>query len=155
MKSSSAKPRLKRSNIDQDSTLSDLDEDNGPKKRIKSSARAVVGLPTKKQKPIKVGLNPLPQLYSSPCPAKFTFPVPPLDPLTPRTAFVFGEGGFGQHGLGTTEGTALGEIKRPRLQAKLDEMIMNGQDPAWARGVGDVELGGMHTLCVDTAGRVS
>lgn len=70
-------------------------------------------------------------------------------PVLAREAFVFGNGDMGQHGLGTD---VLDEIKRPRRHAWIAKEIAEGR-----LGEGGLELvaaGGMHTLAIDSTGRV-
>lgn len=67
-----------------------------------------------------------------------------------REMFVFGNGDMGQHGLGTE---ALDEIKRPRRHAWVAKAIEDGK-----LGNGGLEMiaaGGMHSLAIDSTGRVS
>jgi hypothetical protein len=67
-----------------------------------------------------------------------------------REMFVFGNGDMGQHGLGTE---ALDEIKRPRRHAWVAKAIEDGK-----LGKGGLEMiaaGGMHSLAIDSMGRVS
>jgi len=72
------------------------------------------------------------------------------DPILTREMFVFGSGDMGQHGLGEDE---IGEIKRPRQHTWIKEANQNGK-----LGKGGLEMvaaGGMHTLAIDSNGRVS
>lgn len=67
-----------------------------------------------------------------------------------REMFVFGNGDMGQHGLGTE---ALDEIKRPRRHAWVAKANDDGK-----LGKGGLEMvaaGGMHSLAIDSTGRVS
>lgn len=67
-----------------------------------------------------------------------------------REMFVFGNGDMGQHGLGTE---ALDEIKRPRRHAWVAKANEEGK-----LGKGGLEMiaaGGMHSLAIDSTGRVS
>lgn len=70
--------------------------------------------------------------------------------VLPREMFVFGNGDMGQHGLGTE---ALDEIKRPRRHAWVAKANEDGK-----LGKGGLEMvaaGGMHSLAIDSTGRVS
>ena len=70
-------------------------------------------------------------------------------PALPREMFVFGNGDMGQHGLGTE---ALDEIKRPRRHAWVAKACDDGK-----LGKGGLEMvaaGGMHSLAIDSTGRV-
>jgi hypothetical protein len=67
-----------------------------------------------------------------------------------REMFVFGNGDMGQHGLGTE---ALDEIKRPRKHVWVTKANEDGK-----LGKGGLEMiaaGGMHSLAIDSTGRVS
>ena len=99
------------------------------------------------------GINPIPPLYPTPSTA-FDFLIPPLAEAStaPRRAFVFGNGDFGQHGLGVDE-KVLCEIKRPRPQAWFEDKIEK-KEAGWEGGIAGLECGGMHTLALDGLGRV-
>ncbi|KAK4700239.1 regulator of chromosome condensation, partial [Phenoliferia sp. Uapishka_3] len=99
------------------------------------------------------GINPIPTLYPAPFEA-FDFEIPTLPKPTegPRRAFVFGNGDFGQHGLGVDE-KVLCEIKRPRPQAWFEGKIEEKAE-GWEGGIAGLECGGMHTLALDGLGRV-
>lgn len=105
----------------------------------------------KKLHPIHEGINPLVKLEPLPHAHQFDFALPSIPDNRPPTAFVFGNGDFGQHGLGTDD-NVLGEIKRPRLQKWFEAKVAS--DPDWAKGLFALECGGMHTLAIDGAGRV-
>ncbi|GAA5989809.1 hypothetical protein JCM5350_002950 [Sporobolomyces pararoseus] len=110
-------------------------------------------------KPRKIiqGLNELPSLFT-PFPSykvfrnKGGFEIDELPEReeAPRSVFVFGTGDMGQHGLGTT---TLDEIKRPRRHLLVEEKIDNGER-GWESGVGELSCGGMHTLAIDSLGKV-
>ncbi|KDE04657.1 hypothetical protein MVLG_04955 [Microbotryum lychnidis-dioicae p1A1 Lamole] len=112
-----------------------------------------------KIKPVRApvqGMNQIPKRYD-PFPAYSVFDfevniqeVQQLD--LPKTVFVFGNGDFGQHGLGIENG--MMEIVRPRLHATIEKMIAGEGGEAWKRGVASLECGGMHTLCVDGEGKI-
>ncbi|SDA01258.1 BZ3500_MvSof-1268-A1-R1_Chr10-1g02543 [Microbotryum saponariae] len=114
-----------------------------------------------KLKPVRApvqGMNQIPKRYD-PFPAYSAFDfevsideVQRLDDYLPRTVFVFGNGDFGQHGLGIENG--MMEIVRPRLHATIEKMIAVDGGQAWKRGVASLECGGMHTLCVDGEGKI-
>lgn len=70
-------------------------------------------------------------------------------PVLTREMFVFGNGDMGQHGLGTD---VLDEIKRPRRHALLAELIQTGK--LGSQGLETVAAGGMHTLAIDSTGRM-
>jgi regulator of chromosome condensation len=124
-----------------------------------SKKRRVAALPVpKKRRAVVTGINAIPALF--PVLPPFTFepaPVLPSEKDKPRTAFVFGDGGFGQHGLGADD-KVLCEIKRPRIHAWFEKSIEEakaGEDKAWEGGIAQIECGGMHTLAVDGEGKVS
>jgi hypothetical protein len=127
---------------DQDHDDDDLEDDDEKKiknKRIKLNSKTKTKTKTKKLRNIKLGLNPLPNLFTR------------STSISP-TLFVFGEGGFGQHGLGTAD-NVLCEIKKPRLHQGFEKLI--AQDESWSKGVPQIECGGMHTLAIDADGKVS
>lgn len=148
-KPATARPASKKRTRDSNSTNDDggSGDDIADGAKAKSGAKAnpsakpsasakVKAMVVKKQRILKVGMNPLATLH--------------LDPLVVRCAFVFGEGGFGQHGLGPDR---TDEIKKPRLHSGFEKMISEGD--AWSMGVARVATGGMHTLAIDGQGRVS
>ncbi|SCV74000.1 BQ2448_6430 [Microbotryum intermedium] len=122
-------------------------------------AKKVKVLAEPKLKPVRApvqGMNPIPKRYD-PFPAysafDFEVSIPEVEQLgLPKTVFVFGNGDFGQHGLGTENG--MMEIVRPRLHATIEKMIAPDGGEAWKRGVASLECGGMHTLCVDGEGKI-
>lgn len=129
-----------QSQLDQDDEDQDDDDDDEKKiknKRIKLKSKSKTK--TKKLRNIKLGLNPLPNLFTT------------STSISP-TLFVFGEGGFGQHGLGTAD-NVLCEIKKPRLHQGFEKLI--AQDQSWSKGVPQIECGGMHNLAIDADGKVS
>lgn len=136
------------------------DDDNASVTGTKRKARATTPRSAKPPVPKKVkvrvpvlGINPIPSLYPGPL-AAFDFPITPFGEPTvaPRRAFVFGNGDFGQHGLGVGD-NVLCEIKRPRPQAWFDGKIEVAED-GWEGGIAGLECGGMHTLALDGLGRV-
>ncbi|KAG8786589.1 hypothetical protein FRC15_011137 [Serendipita sp. 397] len=84
---------------------------------------------------------------------------PPLNPLRqpaalarpPRRLFVFGNGDFGQLGLGPDETT---ELTKPKLHAWCEEAIAEGKFGEAGAGIEAVAAGGMHSLMVDEQGKV-
>lgn len=151
-------PRAKRGrSVSVAPSLAESDEgsdtSSAPKRR-KAVPRAPkaprVPKPKVRRAPI-AGLNPIPTLFAT---REFGFEVPQIPAQTekPRTAFVFGNGDFGQHGMGVGD-NVLCEIKRPRLHKWFEEKIKEGG--AWAGGIAGLECGGMHTLCIDGEGKVS
>lgn len=85
-----------------------------------------------------IAINPLPQPRSHPRP--------------PRLCFIFGNGDFGQFGLGTE---TLGEIPRPRLHAWFETAAKGDVLGSQGAGIEKVSAGGMHTLAIDETGKVS
>lgn len=67
-----------------------------------------------------------------------------------RELFVFGNGDMGQHGLGIE---VIDEIKRPRQHTWVKEANLN--DKLGKGGLEMIAAGGMHTLAIDSQGRVS
>lgn len=67
-----------------------------------------------------------------------------------RELFVFGSGDMGQHGLGVD---VMNEIKRPRLHAWVEKKNESGE--LGPSGLEMIAAGGMHTLALDSTGRVS
>lgn len=140
-------------------------------KRLKRASMSTApGTPGKRQLPayvVRQGMNPLPApippitqsvLKSGYAPAvtsPFTRTPAAAEahlkqgPTIPREAFVFGNGDMGQHGLGTE---VLDEIKRPRRHAWVAKMI--GEGKLGAGGLAVVAAGGMHTLAIDSTGRI-
>lgn len=116
---------------------------------------------------IKKGMNPLPApilpitkaLLQSNLASTVTTPFQHLTqkaeelskqpPLLPRGMFVFGNGDMGQHGLGTD---VLDEIKRPRRHVLIAELMKEGK--VGSDGLETVAAGGMHSLAIDSNGRV-
>lgn len=151
--------------------------DNDPSardnKRVRRGGTPGVGgsRPVKKEAPSfvpKIGMNPLPLpvplvtqaildagLASTATAAISSQPPSPIveyqhGPVVQREMFVFGNGDMGQHGLGTE---ALDEIKRPRRHAWVAKACEDGK-----LGNGGLEMvaaGGMHSLAIDSTGRVS
>lgn len=68
-----------------------------------------------------------------------------------RQLFIFGNGNFGQFGLGTD---TLGEIARPRLHAWFESAVQSGVLGGDGAGIEQAYAGGMHTLVIDEAGKV-
>lgn len=77
-------------------------------------------------------------------------PAAPEASQAKRQLFVFGNGDMGQHGLGIE---MIDEIKRPRLHAWVAEKNEKGE--LGAGGLEMIAAGGMHTLAIDSTGRVS
>ncbi|KAI5476530.1 regulator of chromosome condensation [Pseudohyphozyma bogoriensis] len=136
----------------------DVKAKTGSKRKARSPSPAtartkkvVAPKPPKIKVPIP-GINPLPTRYADPSAVQglFDFEIPKIEGA--RTAFVFGNGDMGQHGLGT-EDNVLCEIKRPRPQKWFEEAIAEKKE-GWENGIADVVAGGMHTLAVDGLGRV-
>lgn len=69
-----------------------------------------------------------------------------------RLVFVFGQGEFGQFGLGTE---TLDEIPRPRLHAWFETAAKNNTLGSEGAGLEMICAGGMHSLAIDEAGKVS
>ncbi|KAK4049827.1 hypothetical protein OIV83_003883 [Microbotryomycetes sp. JL201] len=135
-----------------------------PRKKV----AAVAKQPKVKPAP-KVGLNAIADRFDTfPLSSAFDFDVPAYASVedVPRTAFVFGNGDFGQHGMGYDEDSdddsddnkpkkpkVLVEISRPRLHILFEEMIGKKQK-GWEKGIASLECGGMHSLAVDGDGKV-
>lgn len=132
----------------------------------RKKAATKVSKPKSKRAPI-AGINPIASRFDPfPLHSAFDFDVPALaDKNTaPHTAFVFGNGDFGQHGMGwdadsddEDEGPkkpkVLVEIARPRLHILLEEKI-GKKEKGWESGLASLECGGMHTLAIDGEGKV-
>jgi len=127
-------------------------------------------------KPIKVGMNPLPvplpivnAMPSYSFTPTYTLPkdVDPRKPgNNPLSVFVCGTGDFGQLGLGVDN---LSEVPRPRLHKWFEENSrlpqtngQNGEAAAVSQtpvlgeyGIEDFTCGGMHSLAIDSEGKVS
>jgi len=70
-------------------------------------------------------------------------------PEHPITVLVHGSPEFGQLGMGTEQET---DITRPRLHKKIQELLEDGQ--LGKHGIEHVFVGGMHSLLVDSDGKV-
>jgi regulator of chromosome condensation len=80
-------------------------------------------------------------------------PSPPTPTRPARQLFIFGNGDSNQFGLGPD---TFGDIVRPRLHAWVEEAVKEGRLGAEpGAGIESVSAGGMHTLMVDEAGKVS
>lgn len=79
-------------------------------------------------------------------------PVPAPHVRPAREVFIFGNGDMGQFGLGTD---TLGDISRPRRHKWFEEAVLDGKLGGDGAGVEMVCAGGMHTLAIDEAGKVS
>ncbi|GAA5903891.1 hypothetical protein JCM6882_001341 [Rhodosporidiobolus microsporus] len=161
---------------EEDSDLTDSDDEgehsttsHGSKKRKASSSKANGASPRKRgaagkrviapkpRKAPKAGLNPLPQPFDLfPLHSAFSLPssagltaVPAAD-VAPRAVFIFGTGDMGQLGLGTD---MLDEIKRPRRHAAFQSKI-DAEEEGWKKGPADLMAGGMHSLVIDSEGKV-
>lgn len=133
-------------------------------------------------KPIKVGMNPLPKpmplvnnMPAYKLEPPYTLPKdvdPSKEGNAPLSVFVCGTGDFGQLGLGVD---VLSEVPRPRLHkwfeenSRLSEAKADGDDkkeeegadnkassvPVLGKyGIEDLASGGMHSLAVDSEGKV-
>lgn len=89
-------------------------------------------------KPAKAPFNPL--------------PTPPPHVRPARQLFIFGNGDSNQFGLGPD---AFGDIVKPRLHAWVDQAVKDGKLGGEGAGIESVSAGGMHTLMIDEAGKVS
>lgn len=94
------------------------------------------------------GLNPFPKASAVPSLA-FNFDLQPPS-NNPSALLTFGTGNFGQFGLGPE---VLDAIKRPRIHALFNELAKEGALGPNG-GIVDVDCGGLHTLVVDTEGKV-
>ncbi|ORY73861.1 regulator of chromosome condensation 1/beta-lactamase-inhibitor protein II [Leucosporidium creatinivorum] len=135
-----------------------------PRKKAAAAPRVIKAKP--KRAPI-VGINPIANRFDPfPLHSAFDFDIPKLTPAeeAPRTAFVYGNGDFGQHGMGWDEDAdsddekpkkqkVLCEIPRPRLHTLIEEKIGKGEK-GWEKGLASLECGGMHTLAIDGKGQV-
>ncbi|KAM0746713.1 RCC1/BLIP-II [Meredithblackwellia eburnea MCA 4105] len=165
-KAAGAAPKAKRArsaSVAIPETNGEAEEDEeegstGTKRKARATTPKAAKPPVPKKIKVRVpvtGINPLPTPFPGPTASKFDFPISPPVPehsTHPRTAFVFGNGDFGQHGLGVAE-NVLCEIKRPRPQAWFEGKIEEKAD-GWEDGIAGLECGGMHTLAVDKLGRV-
>lgn len=176
--------RRAASPVDEDSDEEDEDSDDGastasgsrkrkaptttkaatPRKKAAAGPRVVK--PKPKRAPI-AGINSIANRFDPfPLHSAFDFDVAALAPKeeSPRTAFVFGNGDFGQHGMGWDEDSdddedkpkkpkVLVEIARPRLHVLIEEKIGKAEK-GWENGLASLECGGMHSLAVDGEGRV-
>ncbi|CAG7849420.1 Guanine nucleotide exchange factor SRM1 AltName: Full=Pheromone response pathway component SRM1; AltName: Full=Pre-mRNA-processing protein 20; AltName: Full=Regulator of chromosome condensation; AltName: Full=Suppressor of receptor mutations 1; AltName: Full=mRNA transport protein 1 [Serendipita indica DSM 11827] len=106
----------------------------------KKHAKTTKSAAAKSSRPVKekaAPLNPLRQ------------PAPKARP--PRQLFVFGNGDFGQLGLGPDETT---ELTKPKLHAWCAEAIEEGRFGEPGAGIEAVAAGGMHSLMLDEQGKV-
>lgn len=76
-------------------------------------------------------------------------PVPQDESEKPRSLLVVGTGDTGQFGLGMD---TLGTISRPRLHATIHNLVENGS--MGPNGIEKVAAGGMHSLVLDSNGKV-
>ncbi|KAK4050213.1 hypothetical protein OIO90_005195 [Microbotryomycetes sp. JL221] len=167
--------------VEEESEEDDDEDDNKSRtsRKRKSPRASTSGTPRKKQatavKPLpkpkpapKIGLNPIADRFEPfPLPSQFNFDIAAFEPVeqAPKTAFVFGNGDFGQHGMGFDPDSddeddnqpkrqkVLVEISRPRLHVLFEEMIGKKQS-GWEQGIASLECGGMHSLVLDKNGRV-
>lgn len=129
----------------------------GKRSRSVTPARARTPKPVipklKAPRAITKGFNALPVLFSSL--PEFSFPHLASQSSnsveSPRVALVFGNGDFGQHGLGV-DASVLGDISIPKVHSWFEKVV--GGD-GWEKGIAKAVCGGMHTLCIDSSGRVS
>lgn len=140
---------------------------NGSAPRKKASTARVPK--TKTKRAARAGMNAIADRFDPfPLHSAFDFDIPALESpeQSSHTAFVFGNGDFGQHGMGYDEDSdadsdddkpkkpkVLVEIARPRLHILFEEMI-GKKEKGWEKGIATLECGGMHTLAVDGEGRV-
>jgi len=104
----------------------------------KKVAKVAIPKPTKTPKERPPSLNPL---------AK------PAERLRPaRQLFVYGNGDFGQLGLGPDSTT---ELFKPKLHEWCAEAMASGKFGEVGAGIEAVAAGGMHSLMVDEEGKVS
>ena len=106
------------------------DEADQPRKKEK--------LEEEEKKPPKQPFNPL--------------PTPPTHLRPPPQLVIFGNGDSNQFGLGPD---TFGDIVRPRLHAWVDQAVKDGIFGDLGAGIESVSAGGMHTLMIDEAGKVS
>lgn len=131
----------------------DSEEEKRPAKRARRSVStepsAAKAKPrTKVVKAPRVGINPFAKLSPYPT-AAFTFDLSPPSNNAPAL-LTFGTGEFGQFGLGPD---VLASIKRPRIHAAFNKLAEEGKLGPNG-GISDVDCGGLHTLAVDTEGKV-
>ncbi|GAA6017154.1 hypothetical protein JCM10207_002554 [Rhodosporidiobolus poonsookiae] len=124
-----------------------------PRKKAAGTSGARVVKPKPRRPPIQ-GLNALPARFDLfPLHSAFAgvdVPALPAPEVAPRAVFIFGTGDMGQFGLGTD---TLDEIPRPRRHKTFQEMIDEDKE-GWTGGVADLYCGGMHTLAVDSEGKI-
>lgn len=118
------------------------------KKKARATSTKVLIIPAnespRRRGPSKTKALSPPPLNSIPTPSTHTRPS--------LQFFVFGNGDFGQFGLGTG---VLGDFARPRLQTWVDEAIKEGKLGGPGAGVEAVAAGGMHNLMIDESGKAS
>lgn len=163
--------------VEEDSDEEDSDDEGSVAGSRKRKAPAKAAAPRKKAakvtksktKPKRAaisGMNPIADRFDRfPLHSAFDFDVPALAAKeeAPRTAFVFGNGDMGQHGMGWDADSddedapkkpkVLVEISRPRLHTLIEEKI-GRKEKGWEQGIASLECGGMHTLAVDGDGKV-
>lgn len=125
------------------------DSDGKPASRTKRGRSPTPNAATKKPRVVRPG-------FTNPPPAPLTIPTHP-DAAVPAdgksevlSLFIWGNGDMGQLGLGTD---ALEEIQRPRPHAWAEEQTREGK--LGIHGLEQVAAGGLHTLALDSNGRVS
>lgn len=107
------------------------------------SATPSVGTKRPRTKPKVANLNPLPLPLAPPC-------HPGASPHAKgRSLLVWGNGDMGQHGLALD---MLEEIQRPRIHTWAEEATNEGI--LGPHGLDQVVTGGMHTIALDSNGRV-
>lgn len=151
--STPAKKKRKVEDVDEeDAGESEDGEDGAPASSKAGTKRKASELKAKSSRKVISGINSVPVPYAFDT-SRFSFDVPTLAPAheLPRYVFVFGDGSFGQHGLGVDD-ESLTEIKRPRLHKWFADKIAEGND--WKAGAAALECGGMHSLAVGGGGNV-